>query len=117
MPKTPFSLPSTPEGSGPLSVSLLLGHPKYEPLSAKILDLEVPESYASSEHPDEAKFHVMPEIVHTFRPPQKTPPAFVSMLGAALVVSPWVFLIYLVSSIALLSLHREFPVLTLRCLC
>jgi len=68
----------------------------HAPAKYDLFDLYIPASQAPPEHPDEAAFHVLPTIEHTFRPEQKLPPRFISAVFAAAVLSPWVVLIGLV---------------------
>ena len=94
MARPPTSLP--PTGEAPLRVTLLLG--SFAHISAKfeLFELIVPPSQAAPQHPDEASFHLLPEIQHTFRPEPKTPPRFISAIFSALVLAPWVVLLGLV---------------------
>jgi len=61
--------------------------------------MNLPASYSPPQHPDEATFHPLPPIEHTFRPEQKTPPQFISAVFTGLVVSPWVVLLGLWASL------------------
>ena len=94
MSKPPLSLPPTTDA--PLKVTLLIGSSLYSPLSIHLFDLVVPRSAPAPIHPDEASFHPLPEIKHTFRPDQKLPPRPISAIFAVLVLSPWVVLLSLV---------------------
>jgi oligosaccharyltransferase complex subunit delta (ribophorin II) len=94
MAKPPSSLPPTSEA--PLKVTLLLGSFVHSPAKIELFDLYLPASYPPPQHPDEASFHLLPTIYHTFRPDQKVPPKFISAVFAAMVVSPWVLLLALV---------------------
>lgn len=94
MARPPASLP--PTSNRPLEVSLILGSFVHEPAKFDLFDLFVPPSQTSSPHVDEAKFHELPSIHHTFRSEQKLPPKFVSAIFSALVLSPWVVLLGLV---------------------
>ena len=106
MAKPPPSLPPTPAVSNsthtldkpnPLTVSLILGSFKHEPLHARLFDLVLPVSQPAPSHPEEASFHPLPEIKHTFRPDPTSPPKIISMIGAGVVLAPWVVLLGLVS--------------------
>jgi len=96
MASPPSSIPPTTHN--PLEVSLILGSFVHAPAKYDLFDLYIPASQAPSEHPDEAAFHVLPTIEHTFRPEQKLPPRFISAVFAAAVLSPWVILVGLVRS-------------------
>lgn len=91
MAKPPTSLP--PTGADPLKVSLLLGSFVHDPVQYELFELHVPASQPAPQHPDEATFHVLPTIVHTFRPDPVSPPKIISAVFSALVVSPWVVLL------------------------
>jgi oligosaccharyltransferase complex subunit delta (ribophorin II) len=91
MARPPASLPPTTDH--PLAVSLILGSFVHEPEKYDLFDLYVPASSTPAPHPDEASFHVLPTIAHTFRPEQNLPPKFVSAVFAALVISPWAVLL------------------------
>ena len=95
MAKPPMSLP--PTTSSPLHVSLIVGSFKYSPLKADLFDLALPASAPAPQHPDEATFHPLPEIHHTFRPDPKSPPQIISLVFAGAVLAPWVVLLGLVS--------------------
>ncbi|KAF9236655.1 hypothetical protein BU15DRAFT_89052 [Melanogaster broomeanus] len=71
MARPPASLPPTTDH--PLTVSLILGSFVHEPEKYDLFDLYVPASASSAPHPDEASFHVLPTIAHTFRPEQNLP--------------------------------------------
>ena len=96
MAKPPVSLP--PTTSSPLRVSLIVGSFKYSPLKADLFDLALPASAPAPQHPDEATFHPLPEISHTFRPEQKVPPKFISAVFSGLALAPWLVLLGLVST-------------------
>ncbi|KAK0454075.1 oligosaccharyl transferase delta subunit [Desarmillaria tabescens] len=91
MAKVPPSLPAT--SKAPLKVSLIIGTPKYSPLKISLFDLFVPASHPITPHPDEASFHPLPFIEHTFRPEPTQPPKAISAFFASLVLSPWVVLL------------------------
>ncbi|KAJ7783579.1 Dolichyl-diphosphooligosaccharide--protein glycosyltransferase subunit Swp1 [Mycena maculata] len=93
MAKPPLSIP--PTTSTPLQVTLIIGAHKHTPLKIELFDLVLPESHPVAQHPDEASFHLLPAIHHTFRAPQKVPPRPISALFAALTLSPWAVLIAL----------------------
>jgi hypothetical protein len=95
MARPPTSLPPTTDK--PLSVSLLLGSFTHDPAKFDLFDLYIPPSQPPPQHPDEASFHLRPEIKHTFRPDIKSPPPVVSAVFAVLVLSPWLVLLALVS--------------------
>ena len=97
MSKPPLSLPPTTDV--PLNVTLVIGSSLYSPLSVHLFDLVVPRSAPAPIHPDEASFHPLPEIKHTFRPDQKLPPRPVSAIFTVLVLFPWVVLLRLVCHI------------------
>jgi oligosaccharyltransferase complex subunit delta (ribophorin II) len=94
MMRPPASIPPTTHN--PLEVSLILGSFVHAPAQYDLFDLYIPASQTPAEHPDEASFHVLPAIKHTFRPEQKSPPQFISAVFAAAVLSPWLVLIGLV---------------------
>ncbi len=94
MAKPPLSFPATSDA--PLKVSLILGAVGYTPLNVNLFDLFVPASQAIVPHPDEASFHPLPPIEHTFRPDPKQPPKLISALAAGLVLAPWTVLLGLV---------------------
>ncbi|KAK0203838.1 oligosaccharyl transferase delta subunit [Desarmillaria ectypa] len=98
MAKVPPSLPATSQA--PLKVSLIIGTPKYSPLKISLFDLFVPASHPITPHPDEASFHSLPFIEHTFRPEPAQPPKPVSAFFACLVLSPWVVLLGLWAQIS-----------------
>ncbi|KAF7310745.1 Dolichyl-diphosphooligosaccharide--protein glycosyltransferase subunit 2 [Mycena chlorophos] len=97
MAKPPPSLP--PTTTEPLEVSIIIGHPDYAPLKLHLFDLALPESGSVAQHPDEASFHVLPTIHHTFRAPPKTPPRPISAIFAALTLAPWLVLLALWSQV------------------
>ena len=90
------SLPPTTED--PLQVSLYIGSFVHTPLQLELFDLAVPASQPPPQHADEVFFHPRPEIFHTFRPEQKVPPKFVSLVFGGLTLAPWAVLLGLVSS-------------------
>lgn len=94
MARPPASLP--PTFDRPLEVSLILGSFVHEPTKFDLFDLFVPPSQTPAPHVEEAKFHELPSIHHTFHPEQKLPPKFVSAVFTALVFSPWAVLLGLV---------------------
>ncbi|KAG2342271.1 hypothetical protein BDR05DRAFT_976467 [Suillus weaverae] len=81
MMRPPASIPPTTHN--PLEVSLILGSFVHAPAQYDLFDLYIPASHTPAEHPDEASFHVLPAIKHTFRPEQKSPPQFISTVFAA----------------------------------
>jgi oligosaccharyltransferase complex subunit delta (ribophorin II) len=81
----------------PLEATLLLGSYVYAPASLSLFHLLLPASQSAPISPEEASFHSLPEIVHTFRPEQKLPPKFISAVFSAAVVAPWPVLFFLVS--------------------
>ncbi|KAK2464552.1 hypothetical protein APHAL10511_003410 [Amanita phalloides] len=91
MAKPLMSLP--PTSTAPLQVTLIIGTREYSPISAHLFDLYVPPSKPGPAHPDEAAFHPLPEIQHTFRPEEKLPPTFISAFFALAVLAPWVVLL------------------------
>ncbi|KAJ7275232.1 oligosaccharyl transferase delta subunit [Mycena haematopus] len=95
MAKPPPSIP--PTTSSPLQVTLIIGSASHSPLKIELFDLTLPESQPAPEHPDEATFHLLPEIVHTFRAPQKVPPRAISALFAGVAIAPWAVLLALAS--------------------
>lgn len=98
MAKPPLSLPPTLKD--PLKVTLIVGSHVHSPLKVELFDLYVPASHPPPQHPDEASFHPLPVIQHTFRPDQKLPPTTISAAFSALVLAPWVVLLGLVRPIA-----------------
>ena len=105
MAKPPSSLP--PTSTAPLKVTLLLGSFVHSPAKIELFDLYLPASRAPAQHPEEASFHLLPTIEHTFRPDQKLPPKFISAVFSAVVVSPWVLLLALVRSYLDLYYHSQ----------
>jgi len=97
MAKPPLSIP--PTTSSPLEVTLIVGSAKHSPLKIALFDLVLPESQPAPQHPDEASFHLLPTIHHTFRAPQKVPPRAISALFASLTLAPWAVLIGLWSQV------------------
>ncbi|KAA1472061.1 oligosaccharyl transferase delta subunit [Dentipellis sp. KUC8613] len=93
MARPPSSLP--PSGEAPLKVSLLLGSFTHDPAKFDLFDLRIPESLPPPHHPDEATFHPLPEIQHTFRPEEKSPMMWISMTFLWIVLSPWLVLLFL----------------------
>jgi hypothetical protein len=94
MARPPSSLPPTKEA--PLQVTLLLGSFKHAPEKIDLFDLHVPASHPPPVHPEEASFHPLPPIAHTFRPEQVLPPKYISAVFAGAVLTPWVVLLALV---------------------
>ncbi|KAF9051543.1 oligosaccharyl transferase delta subunit [Panaeolus papilionaceus] len=97
--KPPLSLPPTPN-QDPLKVSLIIGSPKYDPITIELFDLILPASQPAPQHPDAAAFQTRPEIQHTFRPDHKQPPKPISAVFSLLVAAPWVVLLGLWSQVA-----------------
>ncbi|KAH8113864.1 oligosaccharyl transferase delta subunit [Phellopilus nigrolimitatus] len=95
--RPPITLP--PTGTAPLRVSLILGSFVHDPLQVYLFDLVLPASAPAPQHQDEPAFHVRPEIVHTFRPDPKSPPQFISAVFVAVVLSPWLVLLPLLSQV------------------
>ncbi|KAJ7786113.1 oligosaccharyl transferase delta subunit [Mycena metata] len=98
MAKPPMSIPPT-TNSSVLQVTLIVGAPNHSPLKIDLFDLTLPESHPPTQHPDEASFHLLPTIEHTFRAPQKLPPRPISALFAGLTLAPWAILIGLWSQV------------------
>lgn len=98
MAKPPLSIP--PTASAPLKVTLILGSPSHSPLKVELFDLHIPASHPAPQHPDEASYHPLPLIEHTFRPDQKLPPKPVSAIFTGLTFAPWVVLLGLVSRLS-----------------
>lgn len=96
MARPPSSFPPTSPDST-VKVSLIIGSFVHKPLTVDLFDLIVPASQPIAPHPEEVYYHPQPGIEHTFRPEQKMPQAFISAVFSALVLSPWVVLIGLVS--------------------
>jgi len=97
MARPPNSLPPTSPNST-LKVSLIIGSFVHKPFTADLFDLVVPASQPVVPHPEEVHYSPQPAIEHTFRPEQKTPPAFISAVFSLLVLAPWIVLIGLVRS-------------------
>lgn len=95
MARPPTSLPPT-TATDPLKVSLIIGSFEHAPLKQDLFDLILPASQPEPQHPDEASYHPLPTIEHTFRPDQKLPLRPISAVFAVLVLSPWVVLLGLV---------------------
>lgn len=95
MSRPPVSLP--PTTTSPLRVSLIVGSFNHSPLKADLFDLVLPVSAPPPQHPDEATFHPLPEIQHTFRPDPKSPPKVISLVFSGVVLAPWIVLLGLVS--------------------
>ena len=100
MARPPSSLPPTSPDST-LGVSLVVGSFVHKPLTVNFFDLIIPASQPVAPHPEEVHYHPRPAIEHTFRPGQKTPPAFISAVFSALVLAPWIVLVGLVCSLPL----------------
>jgi oligosaccharyltransferase complex subunit delta (ribophorin II) len=94
MARPPSSLP--PTSSEPLQVSLILGSFVHTPLKQDLFDIVLPTSQAAPVSAEEASFHLLPEIVHTFREEQKLPPKTISAIFVGVVLSPWAILLGLV---------------------
>ncbi|CAL1699577.1 unnamed protein product [Somion occarium] len=92
MARPPASIPPTSAGI-PLKVELIIGSFVHSPLKVELFELFLPESHPAPQHPDEASFHPLPPIHHTFRPEQKLPPRIISAVSAVLVLAPWVVLV------------------------
>ncbi|KAF5379217.1 hypothetical protein D9615_005885 [Tricholomella constricta] len=107
MARPPLSLP--PTSDAPLQVSLLIGSSTYSPLALSLFDLIVPASHPVPAHPDEASFHPLPEIHHTFRPEQKLPPRPISALACIAVLAPWIVLLGLWGQVAPRAVHLFSP--------
>ncbi|KAF9653535.1 hypothetical protein BDM02DRAFT_3257640 [Thelephora ganbajun] len=99
MARPPRSLPPTSPDST-LKVSLIVGSFVHTPLTVDLFDLIVPASQPVAPHPEEVRYHPQPAIEHTFRPEQKTPPAFISAVFSVLVLAPWVVLVGLWSQLS-----------------
>ena len=97
MSRPPLTLP--PTSATPLRVTLILGSFKYSPATIRLFDIKLPASQPAPVHPEEPTFHLLPEIKHTFRPDQKLPPVFISIVFSAVVLAPWVLLIGMVCAI------------------
>ncbi|KAG7448667.1 oligosaccharyl transferase delta subunit [Guyanagaster necrorhizus] len=91
MAKVPPSLPATSKAA--LKVSLIIGTPNYSPFKISLFDLFLPPSHPVTPHPDEASFHPLPFIEHTFRPEPTQPPRPISAFFVGLVLSPWIVLL------------------------
>ncbi|KZS96321.1 oligosaccharyl transferase delta subunit [Sistotremastrum niveocremeum HHB9708] len=103
MAKPPLTLPPTTES--PLEVTLLLGSYNYEPASFPLFSLTLPVSQPPPAHPDEASYHPLPSIFHTFRPEEKQPPQVISAVFTLLVLSPWFVLLVLWTQLPLSVPH------------
>ncbi|KAF8512525.1 oligosaccharyl transferase delta subunit [Hysterangium stoloniferum] len=97
--RPPASIPPTANASSPLQVTLIIGSFEHSPMSQPLFELSLPPSLPAPQHPDEASFHKLPEIHHTFRPEPKTPYVIFSAIGTGLVIAPWVVLVGLWASI------------------
>ncbi|KAG5646092.1 hypothetical protein DXG03_004331 [Asterophora parasitica] len=106
--RPPLSLPPT-SSNAPLQVSLLIGSSTHSPLALTLFDLVIPASHPAPVHPDEASFHPLPEIHHTFRPEQKLPPRPISVIASAVVLAPWVVLLGLWAQVAPRAVHVLSP--------
>jgi oligosaccharyltransferase complex subunit delta (ribophorin II) len=100
MAKPPSGLPPT-TADQPLHATLLLGSHIYAPAALSLFELILPASHPAPVAADEATFHPLPEIFHTFRPEQKLPPKFISAVFAGVVLAPWTVLLFLVRVICL----------------
>jgi len=100
MAKPPPIFPPTVQGI-PLQVTLYLGKPEFTPVALDLFDLYVPPSLPPSVHPDEATFHPLPEIKHTYAPDHRSPHKFVSGVFSGLVLAPWALLLGLVRILSL----------------
>lgn len=109
MARPPLSLP--PTSDTPLEVTLLIGSPIYSPLSVSLFDLILPASHPVVQHPDEASFHPLPQIHHTFRPDQKLPPRPISAVFSLLVLAPWFVLLGMVRISYFAYSHHTHPIL------
>lgn len=111
--KPPLYLPPTPKtASGevnPLKLTLLIGSPEHEPLSVRLFDLILPPSQPPPAHPDEVTFHPREELFHTFRPEQKVPNKFISLVFSGIALAPWVVLVGLWSQVAPAPKHLLSP--------
>jgi oligosaccharyltransferase complex subunit delta (ribophorin II) len=99
MNRPPASLP--PSSTSPLSVELIIGSFVHSPLKAYLFDIIIPASHPAPRHPDEDSFHLQPEITHTFRPEQKLPPKFISLVFVGIVLAPWAVWVLLWSQISI----------------
>lgn len=102
MARPPSSFPPTSPDST-LKVSLIIGSFVHKSLTVDLFDLTVPASQPVVPHPEEVYYRPQPMIEHTFRPEQRTPPAFISAVFSLLVLSPWVVLLGLVSPLSCLN--------------
>lgn len=80
---------------------LVGGKGSEEPLSQSLGTIELVFPQGSAERINlsttvENKIGFKPEIYHTFRGTEKTPPIFISLLFAGVVLTPWIVLIGLV---------------------
>ncbi|EKM76800.1 hypothetical protein AGABI1DRAFT_78257 [Agaricus bisporus var. burnettii JB137-S8] len=107
MARPPLSLP--PTGDVPLQVMLYIGQPNFSPIAVELFDLHVPHSQPPPAHPDEASFHLLPEIHHIFRPDQKLPYKLVSAVFSGLVIAPWFLLVGLWSQVSPRLTHLFSP--------
>ncbi|KAG8917092.1 hypothetical protein FRC02_003358 [Tulasnella sp. 418] len=95
--KPPVGLP--PTSDHPLNVTLLLGSYTYTSNSFPLFDISLPPSGTPPPHPEEFQYAPQPEIFHTFRAEQKHPFKVVSLIFAALAVTPWAILLALLSNL------------------
>jgi oligosaccharyltransferase complex subunit delta (ribophorin II) len=94
MKKPPVWLPPTTHA--PIQVQLIIGSFTYDPFEHTLFDLQLPHSQPAPQHPDEDMYGVRPEIAHTFRPEQKVPPKFISLIFTLAALGPWAVLFGLV---------------------
>lgn len=81
---------------------MLLGSFEHDPARFELFDLVIPASQPAPTHPEEATYHTLPDISHTFRPEQKLPPKAISAVFAATLLAPWPILFFLVRIFPLL---------------
>jgi len=91
MSRPPPSLP--PTSKAPLQVTLLLGSFTHAPNKFELFDLYIPASLPPPTHPDEASYHPLPPIAHTFRPDQELPHKIIPAVFTLIVLSPWLLLL------------------------
>ncbi|KAF8308258.1 oligosaccharyl transferase delta subunit [Clavulina sp. PMI_390] len=94
--RPPPGIPATSDDTV-LTVDLILGSFTRKSSTVPLLKLKLPASMPVAPHPEELLYHAKPLISHTFRGEQKMPPKVISLVFAAVALSPWVVLAGLLS--------------------